>query len=190
MTEQTPPTDRPRPPAPHVTAPSVVIVNTGHGKGKTTAALGTAMRAAARGWKVCVVQFLKSAKWKVGEEKSGLDLGFEWWSIGDGFTWDSKDMDETEAIARAAWVTASEKIASGDYELVVLDEITYPINWEWIDGDEVARAIRERPKHVNVVATGRDAPDALLAVADTVTEMVNVRHAYDNGVRAIRGIDF
>jgi cob(I)alamin adenosyltransferase len=190
MTDQTPPTDRPRPPVTPVKAPSVVIVNTGHGKGKTTAALGTAMRAAARGWRVSVIQFLKSSKWKVGEEKSGRALGFEWWSTGDGFTWDSKDMDETEAIARAAWSTAAEKIASGEFQLVVLDEITYAINWGWFEGDEVARAIRERPEQVNVVATGRDAPASLVDVADTVTEMVNVRHAYDKGVRAIRGIDF
>jgi cob(I)alamin adenosyltransferase len=167
-----------------------VIVNTGDGKGKTTAALGTAMRAAARDWKVCVVQFLKSNKWKVGEEKSGVSLGFEWWSIGDGFTWDSTNMNETEAVARAAWATAAEKIASGDFHLVVLDEITYPINWGWISGDEVAQTLRERPEHVNVIATGRDAPTSLVEVANTVTEMRNVRHAYDRGVRAIRGIDF
>ena len=184
----TPPSEGPRPAA--VTAPSVVIVNTGDGKGKTTAALGTAMRAVARGWPVVVVQFLKSNKWKVGEEKSGIALGFEWWSIGDGFTWDSKDIDETEAIALEAWRTAAAKIASGDYRLVVLDEITYPINWGWIPSEEVARAIRSRPEHVNVIATGRDAPPALVDVADTVTEMRNVRHAFDRGVRAIRGIDF
>lgn len=185
-----PPVDRPVSPKPSVRAPSVVIVNTGDGKGKTTAALGTAMRAVARGWRVCVVQFLKSNKWKVGEERTGVELGFDWWSIGDGFTWDSDDMDETEAIAREAWATAAVKIASGDYRLVVLDEVTYPINWGWIDGDEVARAIARRPEHVNVVATGRDAPAGLVEVADTVTEMVNVRHAFDRGVRAIRGIDF
>ena len=189
MSEQ-PPTERPGRPAPPVTAPSVVIVNTGDGKGKTTAALGTAMRAVARGWRVCVVQFLKSNKWKVGEEKSGVALGFEWWSIGDGFTWDSKNMDETEAVARAAWDTAAEKIASGDFRLVVLDEITYPINWGWIAGEDVARVIRDRPPDVNVIATGRDAPAPLLEVADTVTEMAKVRHAYDRGVRAIKGIDF
>jgi cob(I)alamin adenosyltransferase len=186
--EATPPTQAP--PVARVRAPSVVIVNTGDGKGKTTAALGTAMRAAARGWQVAVVQFLKSSKWKVGEETSGTRLGFEWWSIGDGFTWDSTDMDETEAIAREAWATAAAKISSGDYRLVVLDEITYPVNWGWIAGDDVARTLRERPEHVNVILTGRGAPESLLAVADTVTEMRNVRHAFDSGVKAIRGIDF
>lgn len=188
MIDDAPPTEAPQ--RGSTRAPSVVIVNTGHGKGKTTAALGTAMRAAARGWDVCVVQFLKSGKWKVGEEESGRRLGFEWWSIGDGFTWDSADMDETEAIARAAWDTASAKIASGDYRLVVLDEITYPMKWGWIDDADVVRTIRDRPPHVNVIATGRDAPRSLVDVADTVTEMVNVRHAFDRGVRAIKGIDF
>jgi cob(I)alamin adenosyltransferase len=186
--EASPPAEGPRPA--RITAPSIVIVNTGDGKGKTTAALGTAMRAVARGWSVVVVQFLKYNKWKVGEEKSGIALGFEWWSIGDGFTWDSKDMDETQAIAREAWATAASKIGSGDYNLVVLDEITYPLNWGWIATDDVLRALRERPDHVNVILTGRDAPPALVDVADTVSEMTNVRHAFDRGVRAIRGIDF
>jgi len=173
-----------------VRAPSVVIVNTGDGKGKSTAAFGTAMRAVARGWRVCVVQFVKSGRWKVGEEQSARRLGVEWWSIGDGFTWDSKDMDRTEAIAREAWRVAREKLASGHYGLVVLDEITYPMNWGWIPTGEVVEAIVTRPQPVNVVATGRDAPEALVECADTVTEMRSRKHAFDRGVRAIRGIDF
>jgi len=173
-----------------VRAPSVVIVNTGDGKGKSTAAFGTAMRAVARGWEVCVVQFVKSGRWKVGEEQSARRLGVEWWTVGDGFTWDSKDMDRTEAIAREAWRVAREKLASGRYGLVVLDEITYPMNWGWIPVAEVVEAIASRPPAVNVVATGRDAPEELVAGADTVTEMRSHKHAFDRGVRAIRGIDF
>ncbi len=123
-------------------ASSIVMVNTGDGKGKSTAAFGTAMRAVARGWKVCVVQFLKSEKWKVGEQKSATSLGVEWWTIGDGFTWDSKNMERTEAIAREAWEVSKEKIRSGDYGLVVLDEITYPMNWAWIPTSEVIDVIR------------------------------------------------
>lgn len=171
-------------------APSVVIVNTGHGKGKSTAGFGTLMRAVARGWRVSVVQFLKSGRWKVGEEEVGRRLGIDWWTIGTGFTWDSSDMDETEAIAREAWRVAREVLSSGRYHVVMLDEITYPMNWGWIATDEVVDAIRTRPEHVNVIATGRDAPAALVELADTVTEMVNVRHAFDRGVKAIRGIDF
>lgn len=173
-----------------MTAPSRVLVNTGHGKGKTTAALGTVIRGVARGWKVCVVQFIKSGKWKVGEEKVGRDLGVDWWSIGDGFTWESKDMDETEALGRAAWEAAKAKISSGEYDVVLLDEITYAINYGWISADEVAEVIRARPAHVNIIATGRDAPRELIEVADTVTEMVPIRHAFDQGIPGRRGIEF
>jgi cob(I)alamin adenosyltransferase len=169
---------------------SVVVVNTGEGKGKSTAAFGTMLRAVARGWTVCVVQFIKSGKWKVGEQDSAVRLGVEWWALGDGFTWDSKDMDRSEAVAREAWRVAKERIQSGAYGLVVLDEITYPMNWGWIDPTEVAEVIRTRPSATNIVATGRDAPRELLDVADTVTEMRNVKHAFDSGIRAIRGIDF
>jgi cob(I)alamin adenosyltransferase len=173
-----------------VRAPSVVILNTGDGKGKSTAAFGTAMRAVARGWSVSVVQFVKSGSWKVGEEQSARRLGVEWWAGGDGFTWDSKDMDRTEAVARQAWRVAREKLASGAYGLVVLDEVTYPVSWGWIPAAEVVSAIAERPPTVNVVLTGRDAPAELVDAADTVTEMRSLRHAFDRGVRAIRGIDF
>jgi cob(I)alamin adenosyltransferase len=182
-----PPSSAPQPAT--RTVPSVVLVNTGDGKGKSTAGFGTLMRAVAREWRVCVIQFIKSGKWKVGEEETGRKLGIDWWAIGDGFTWDSDDMDETEAIAREAWRSAKERIASGDYRVVMLDEITYPINWGWIDVADVVGTIRHRPESVNLILTGRDAPPALIEVADTVTEMTNVRHAYDRGIRAIRGID-
>jgi cob(I)alamin adenosyltransferase len=171
-------------------APSVVIVNTGDGKGKSTAAFGTVMRAVARGWKVCVIQFIKSGKWKVGEQQTATSLGVEWWAIGDGFSWDSKDMERSEAVAREAWRVSKEKIASGDYGLIVLDEITYPINWGWIPVEEVVEAIRSRPPTLNIIVTGRDAPPQVIDVADTVTEMRNRKHAFDSGIRAIRGIDF
>jgi cob(I)alamin adenosyltransferase len=178
------------PPRASVRTPSVVIVNTGHGKGKSTAAFGTAMRAVARGWSVCVIQFVKSGRWNVGEEQSARRLGIDWWALGDGFTWNSKDMDRTEATAREAWRVARENLGSGQYELVVLDEVTYPMNWGWIPVSEVVEAIRYRPPTVNVIATGRDAPEQLVECADTVTEMRSLRHAFDRGVRAIRGIDY
>lgn len=172
------------------TAPSIVIVNTGDGKGKSTAAFGTVLRAVARGWKVCVIQFIKSERWKTGEHEMAARLGVEWWTIGDGFTWDSKDMDRSQAVAREAWRAAREKMQSGEYRLVVLDEITYPMNWGWIDIAEVVSAITTRPATLNVIATGRDAPPELMEVADTVTEMRKGKHAFDRGIRAIRGIDF
>ena len=185
----TPPRERPqRPPGPRQR--SLVLVNTGDGKGKSTAAFGVMMRAVARGWRVCVIQFIKSGKWKVGEEAVARRLGVDWLEGGDGFTWDSPNLDESRGRAVAAWRLAADAIADGRYDLVVLDEITYPLNWGWISVDEAVDALRSRPAHVNVVATGRDAPEALVEVADTVTEMVKVKHAYDRGITARRGLDF
>ena len=184
-----PPTEPPARPA-RRPARSLVLVNTGDGKGKSTAAFGVVLRAVARGWRVCVVQFLKSGRWRTGEEAIGRRLGVDWNPMGDGFTWESPDLDQSEGCARAAWQLAAAALAGGDYQLVVLDEVTYPMNWGWIPSDEVVAAIAGRPAQVNVVATGRDAPAALLAVADTVTEMVKLRHAYDAGVPARRGIDY
>ena len=178
-------------PAARRRAASVVIVNTGDGKGKSTAAFGVVVRAVARDWQVAVVQFVKSGEWRVGEEAVCRDrLGVEWWAIGEGFTWDSDDLSRDHAVAREAWAHAQATIAAGRHRLVVLDEITYPINWGWIDGAEVAEAITARPAAVNVVCTGRDAPPALVDVADTVTEMRKIKHAYDTGVIAKKGIDY
>ena len=188
MPDQVPPTEAP--PKATMRVPSLLLVNTGDGKGKSTAAFGTAMRAIARGWRVAVVQFLKSGDWSVGEEKIGRQVGIDWWALGDGFTWDSQSMEESEAIARAAWEHAQSLIASADYNLIVLDEVTYPINWGWIDVDEAVSTLRDRPDQVNVILTGRDAPAPIVEIADTVTEMRKVKHAFDRGVMARRGIDY
>lgn len=188
MTENKPPTEAP--PKGDVREPSLVLINTGDGKGKSTAAFGTLLRAVSRGWKVGVIQFLKSGEWQVGEEKILTGLGVAWWSMGDGFTWDSKDIDESEAIAGEAWARARELIGSGEYDVILLDEVTYPINWGWIDVSEVVATITERPRRTSVILTGRDAPEPLVEIADTVTEMVKVKHAYDRGVMARRGIDY
>jgi len=189
VSDEQPPTQDPRPDQLRV-AKSLVLVNTGDGKGKSTAAFGVILRAVAQGWKVAVVQFLKSGEWQVGEEKTATGLGVEWYAIGEGFTWDSSNLTEDEARARAAWQRASELINDGEHRLVVLDEITYPMNWGWIDTDEVVETIRRRPERVNVIATGRDAPAALVDLADTVTEMRSVKHAYDSGIAAKKGIDY
>jgi len=169
---------------------SVVIVNTGHGKGKSTAAFGVVMRGVARGWRVAVLQFVKSGRWKVGEEEIATRLGVDWAKTGDGFTWLTDDLERSRALAGAAWERARATIAAGEHRLVVLDELTYPVNWGWIDAGEVAEVLRSRPEEVNVVVTGRDVPEAIVEVADTVTEMRKVKHAYDRGVRAKRGLDF
>lgn len=171
-------------------AESLVLVNTGEGKGKSTAAFGTAMRAAGRGWRVIVVQFLKSDRWKTGEASSARALGIDWWTLGDGFTWDSADMDRSEAVAREAWRAAADAIAGGEYRLVVLDEVTYPVTWGWLAEDDLVTTIRSRPQHVNVILTGRDATPGIIELADTATEMVKRKHAFDVGIAAVAGIEF
>jgi cob(I)alamin adenosyltransferase len=169
---------------------SLVVVHTGDGKGKTTAAMGIAMRAVGHGRRVAVVQFMKSGQWRSGERIAGERLGMDWSVIGDGFTWDSDDLDRAADIARQAWAHAAATIAAGGHDLVVLDEVTYPITWGWIPLAHVLAALRERPERVSVVLTGRDAPTALVAAADTVSESANTKHAFDGGIAALEGIDY
>jgi cob(I)alamin adenosyltransferase len=171
-------------------APSLVVVNTGNGKGKSSAAFGVMLRGVAAGWNVAVCQFIKSSEWKVGEEKIGRQLGVDWNSFGDGFTWDSNDIEHDKALAAAGWQKAKDLIAAGEHELIILDELTYLCTWGWIDEADVLAAITGRPERVNLVITGRDAPAGLIDIADTVTEMTEVKHAYQQGIRAKRGIDY
>ena len=148
------------------------------------------LRSLARGWKVAVVQFVKSGDWKVGEEQIGRQLGVTWVNAGDGFTWDSNDLDHDKALARAGWAAAAEIIRAGEHHLVILDELTYLMNWGWVDADEVVATLVGRPPTISVIVTGRDASPALIEAADTVTEMRKVKHAYDEGIAAKRGIDY
>jgi cob(I)alamin adenosyltransferase len=187
--EQLAPTEDPRPDGLRA-APSLVLVNTGNGKGKSSAAFGVMLRALAIDWKVAVLQFVKSGDWKVGEEKVGRQLGVDWRSFGDGFTWDSDNLDDDKAHARVGWAEAKALIEAGEHKLVILDEITYLCTWGWIDTDDVVATIRDRPESVNVIITGRDAPAAIVELADTVTEMNEIKHAYREGIRAKRGIDY
>ncbi len=171
-------------------ATSLVLVNTGNGKGKSSAAFGVMIRALARGWRVAVLQFIKSGDWAVGEEKIGRQLGVDWSALGEGFTWDTQDPEHDREVARDAWATAAGVISAGEHDLVILDEITYLMTWGWIDTADVVATIAGRPEHVNIICTGRDAPAELMAVADTVTDMIEVSHAYAKGIRAKRGIDY
>ena len=183
------PTENPIP-AGGLRAESIVLVNTGDGKGKSSAAFGVMVRALAMDWRVAVVQFIKSGDWKVGEEKIGRQLGVAWHAMGEGFTWDSDDISHDVELAKRGWHVAADLIASGQYHLVVLDEITYLLNWGWLEIDDVLHTITERPSHVNIVCTGRDAPQALIDIADTATEMHKIKHAYDSGILAKKGIDY
>ena len=187
MTDE-PLTEDPRPDGLR-SAASLVILNTGDGKGKSSAAFGVMLRALAVDWPVAVVQFVKSGDWKVGEEKIGRSLGVEWHAFGDGFTWESDNLDVDKAHAADGWSRAAELIHAGAHRLVILDELTYLCNWGWIDVADVVATIRSRPANVNVILTGRNAPAELVDVADTVTEMGAVKHAYAAGIRAKKGID-
>jgi cob(I)alamin adenosyltransferase len=168
---------------------SLVLVNTGDGKGKSTAAFGTMLRAVARGWRVAVVQFVKSGDWHVGEQRIAEQLGVDWFSLGAGFTWDSNDLDHDIAVARDAFAQAAAIVRAGQHELVILDELTYLCTWGWVPTGDVVALVEARPADVNLIVTGRDAPPELVAVADTVTEMRKVKHAFDAGIAAKRGLD-
>ena len=183
------PTEDPRPDGLR-SAKSLVIVNTGNGKGKSSAAFGVMLRSLAMGWPVAVIQFIKSGDWKVGEEKIGRQMGVDWHSFGDGFTWDSDNLDVDKAHAAAGWAQAKALINAGQHRLVLLDELTYLCTWGWIDTDDVVATIVNRPETVNIIVTGRDAPQAIIDIADTVTEMTEIKHAYQQGIRAKRGIDY
>ncbi len=148
------------------------------------------MRGWARGWRVAVVQFVKGGGWKTGERKLADQLSIEWHTLGDGFTWESSDLEATADRGRHAWAVAREKLASGDYDLIVLDEITYAVKYGWVSPEEVLAGLSERAPKTNVVLTGRDAHPALVEISDTVTEMRKVKHAYDRGIKARKGIEY
>ena len=169
---------------------ALVIVNTGNGKGKTTAALGLLLRAWGRGMRVCMLQFMKATTGNYGENRAAKKLGIELVPLGKGFTWLSKDIEEDIAMAQHCWSIAKEKLNSGDYDVVILDELTYPITYGWLPIDEVLDALRERPPDLHVVITGRDAPQELIEFADLVTEMREIKHPYEGGVKAQPGIEF
>ncbi len=169
----------------------LVIVHTGDGKGKTTAALGMILRAWGRGFRVCVIQFIKGEGGNWGEVKAARKLDIEWHKMGDGFTWLSDDLDETIAHARRGWELAQEKIASGEYDLILLDEFTYPLHFGWLDTAQALEWLRQhKPPELHLVITGRNAPADLLEYADLVTEMKAVKHPYDQGLPAQAGIEF
>ena len=170
--------------------PGLLVVYTGHGKGKTTAALGMVFRALGRGLRVTVVQFIKG-KWKTGERVFAESLPqLRFLVMGLGFTWESDDISRDKAAARAAWAEAQKEILSGERELVVLDELTYAFHYGFLELDEVLETLRSRPAGVNVVVTGRDAPEALLELADLVTEMKLVKHPFQRGEKARLGVDY
>jgi cob(I)alamin adenosyltransferase len=170
----------------------LVIVNTGDGKGKTTAGLGIALRAWGHDMRVCVIQFLKNGNLRSGEARAAEKLGIEWHALGDGYTWSSQDIEKSRSKALAAWLTAQEVIASGRYDVVVLDEFTYLLHLGWLDSGEVVSWLQaHRPPPLHLVITGRHAPQALVEMADLVTEMREVKHPYaERKLAAQAGIEY
>jgi cob(I)alamin adenosyltransferase len=169
---------------------SLLIVLTGPGKGKTTSALGQVLRAAGHGMRSCVIQFIKGTP--TGEARAAERFGdlIEWHITGCGFTWKSKDLQKDIEAARKGWALAREKIASGEFRLVVLDELTCLTKYRMVPVEEIVRTLRDRPEDLHVVVTGRDAPPELIEAADLVTEMHLVKHPYESGTKAQPGIEF
>lgn len=168
----------------------LLILYTGQGKGKTTAAFGMAYRAMGRGWRVGVVQYIKG-KWMTGERLFSEQLPLlDLYVMGEGFTWESADISRDQAAARLAWERSRALIEAGQHPLIILDEVTYALHYGWLGLDEVRAVLKERPAHVSVVLTGRHAPRELIEDADCVTDMQVVKHPYQQGRRALQGVDF
>ena len=188
MDIQNPPTDAPQQ-REQAERRGLLIVNTGDGKGKSTAAFGLALRAHGRGKAVRIFQFMKVPSARFGEHRAFEKLGIEIEGLGDGFSWKSKDLEQSAQLAREGWARAAEAINSGESFLVVLDELTYPLIYGWVPLDEVVQTLKNRPKEVHVVLTGRDCPPEVIEIADTVSEVKKIKHAYEAGIPAQRGIE-
>ncbi|MGO1049968.1 cob(I)yrinic acid a,c-diamide adenosyltransferase [Crossiella sp. CA198] len=181
----------------------LLVVHTGEMKGKSTAAFGMALRGWNQGWSIGVFQFVKSAKWKVGEEEAFRALGrlheqtgeggeVEWHKMGEGWSWSRKKGTETDhaEAAREGWREIARRLGEARHGMYVLDEFTYPMHWGWIDVEEVVATLRDRPGHQHVIITGRYAPPALLEAADLVAELTKVKHPMDAGQKGQRGIEW
>ncbi|MEW8497181.1 MAG: cob(I)yrinic acid a,c-diamide adenosyltransferase [Candidatus Thiodiazotropha taylori] len=169
----------------------LTLVHTGDGKGKSSSAFGMVFRAAGWDMKVLVVQFIKG-KWKTGEQQAASRFdNIEWHALGDGFTWDTNNPEQDQQTTRSIWSFCQQKILSEAYDLVVLDEINYCCSYGWLKGKEVADFIKQsKPDWMHLVLTGRQAPDELIEIADTVTEMELVKHAFEQGITAEQGVEF
>lgn len=171
----------------------LLMVNTGEGKGKTTAALGVLVRAAGRGMRCCLIQFMKSKTDRYGEHESLEKLGVEIHTMGDGFTWDTNDTVQDIATSEKTWALCVEKMRSSDYELLVFDELVYVLDYKFLDVEKVLeeiRAVREKQPHLHLILTGRNAPQELIDAADMVTEMRDIKHPFNAGIFAQQGIEF
>ncbi|MDP9443017.1 MAG: cob(I)yrinic acid a,c-diamide adenosyltransferase [Actinomycetota bacterium] len=181
----------------------LLIVHTGDGKGKSTAAFGLALRGWNQGWKIGVFQFVKSAKWRIGEqtvlerfgqlhEETGEGGPVEWHKMGSGWSWSRKqgDAEDHEAAATEGWQEIKRRLADESHDLLILDEFTYPMKWGWVDVDDVVETLTTRPGYQHVVITGRNADPRLIEAADLVTEMTKIKHPMDVGQKGQKGIEW
>ncbi|GGO89245.1 cob(I)alamin adenosyltransferase [Nocardioides phosphati] len=181
----------------------LLMVHTGENKGKSTAAFGLGLRGWNQGWNVAVFQFVKSAKWKVGEENAYLALNqiheqtgqggpVQWNKMGDGWSWSRKKGDDEDhaQVARDGWEEIKRRILAEEHDLYILDEFAYPVKWGWVDAAEVAEFLKNRPGHQHVVITGRNVAPEIIEVADLVTEMTKIKHPMDNGQKGQKGIEW
>ena len=169
----------------------LVVINTGNGKGKTTAALGVLFRAWGREMRIEMFQFLKHTGARFGEKRAADKLGIPIKAMGDGFTWRSKDMDRTQELARQQWENCKQAILSDQHDVLILDEFTYPLHYGWVPVEEVIETLKRKPHMMHVIITGRYAPDELIEFADLVTEMREIKHPYrEQGIKAQPGLEF
>lgn len=169
----------------------ITLVHTGNGKGKSSSAIGMVFRAAGWGMKVCVLQYIKG-KWQTGEQKAAQKFAnIEWHSLGDGFTWDTKNPTQDIKTSRTIWELSKDKICSEQYDLILLDEINYCSSYGWITGVEIAEFIaQKKPPWLHLVLTGKDAPQEIIDIGDTVTSMEKIKHAFEQGIKAEQGVEF
>jgi cob(I)alamin adenosyltransferase len=167
----------------------LIIVNTGNGKGKTTAALGTAFRAVGVGFKVKMIQFIKGS-WDYGELHSAAKLGFEIVPMGEGFTWETKDRERDIAVAWKTWESCRDAIEKHEHDLLIFDEINNAVAYGYLDIKVVLEALRKKPEEMHIILTGRDAHPDLIMLADLVTEMREIKHPFHRGIYAQRGIEY
>jgi cob(I)alamin adenosyltransferase len=181
----------------------LVMVHTGDGKGKSTAAFGIGLRGWNQGWRIGVFQFVKSAKWRIGEqtvlerlgrlhEETGEGGPVEWHKMGSGWSWTRKqgDAEDHATAAVEGWQEIKRRLAAETHDLLILDEFTYPMKWGWVDVDEVVETLRTRSGFQHVIITGRNADPRLIEIADLVTEMTKVKHPMDAGQKGQKGIEW
>lgn len=168
----------------------LLMIYTGNGKGKTTAALGQMLRAWGWNMRVVMFQFIKDTGLSTGEHRAAQKMNLNIRPLGTGFTWNIKDKDRAETIALEQWNRCQEAMSSGQFDMIIMDEVSYALNNSWIPLSQVVDTIRQRPPELHIVLTGRNMPPQLIEIANLVTEMKEIKHPYSGGIKAQKGIEY